>query len=188
MLQVIVSPVRELPDVEFVREAVRAWVPLDWTEKVEGDIVRTVCVFSTCFGGTTVPWELPLLAVYCESPAKEAVMVTVVFPWTVGAVYVIDEPVVEERVPVPDGLMLHVMAFPVNTLPDLSSTTAVRASVPLDLTEKVEGDTTTTLEFSTTIAGMMVPWELPLLPRYALLPENEAVIVTLVFALTLGAV
>jgi hypothetical protein len=36
-------------------------------------------------------------------------MVTEVFDCTVGAVYVTDAPVVEDRLPVPEGLMLQVM-------------------------------------------------------------------------------
>jgi hypothetical protein len=36
-------------------------------------------------------------------------MVTDVFDCTVGAVYVTEVPVVEERLPVPDGLMLQVI-------------------------------------------------------------------------------
>jgi hypothetical protein len=60
-------------------------------------------------------------------PANEAVTVTVVFVVTVGAVYVTEAPVVEERLPTPDGLSDHVIAIPLNVFPEVSSTLAVNA-------------------------------------------------------------
>ena len=55
--------------------------------------------------------------------------------------------------------------------------------------EKLVGDTLTTVAvFRTAAAGSMLPVELPVLGRYWELPANDAVTVTVVLVVTVGAV
>jgi hypothetical protein len=59
----------------------------------------------------------------------------------------------------------------------------------LDSTEKLDGDTLTTVDFfRETCAARMLPAELALLAKYCALPANDAEIVTVVFCWTEGAI
>jgi hypothetical protein len=133
--------------------------------------------------------EIPLLPRYCELPAKDAVIVTVALCESVGAVYVTEVPVVEDRLPTPEGLIDQVTVMPLNALPELSLTLAVKTWVLFACMEKLIGDTLTTVEvFRATVAGRMLPVVLTVLGRYCELPANDAVTVTDVFVVTVGAV
>jgi hypothetical protein len=128
VVEVEVGVVEDVVEVVLVEEVVVEVEVGVVEDVVEVVLVEEVVVEVEEVGGVypiTVPAEMPLLPIYCELPANDAVIVTAVFCPTVGAVYVTDDPVVEDRVPTPAGLIDQVTVMPLNALPELSLTLAV---------------------------------------------------------------
>jgi hypothetical protein len=119
--------------------AVRTTEFSDSTVKVDGESVRAVALRA----GSTTPDELALLGSYPMSPAKEAVIVTVVLAYTAGAVYVtLTWPlwsVIPDGVTVPSVAEKATSLFARGAPPEVR--VAVRVTEPPEATVKVDGET-----------------------------------------------